>query len=167
LRKKKDGETPSLLQIEDVNYPIGRSDGEFEPLFALAISAKRYALFNLVPFEELFGRKPQTGEPELYPLLRKVSAHGTGQLTEPIDYKQGMAKPLNEKGKRRGSDGKLSGEPLSNRPSADQLLADVAFSGPIETISQTWKNAPSSTSTTGADLLIRAFRLLPRSRASA
>jgi hypothetical protein len=123
--KKKEGETPSLLQIEDVNFPIGKSDGKFEPLFALAISAKRYALFNLVPFEEVFGRTPQKGEPELYSLLRKVSAHGTGQLTEPANHQPITLKPEGEKGMRRDKNGKLVGEPLSNRPAADQLLADV------------------------------------------
>ena len=123
--KKGEGETPSLLQIEDVNYPGGKSGGEFEPLFALAISAKRYALFNLVSFETVFGRAPQKGEPANYPLLRKMSAHGTGQLTEPDGYQPITSKPPMEKGLRRGQDGKLTGKPLGNRAAADQLLTDV------------------------------------------
>jgi hypothetical protein len=56
----------SILQIEKINY---RLDSEtFEPLYCFAISAKRYALFNL-------DGKQLT--------LRKASAHGLGHLMEP------------------------------------------------------------------------------------
>jgi len=55
----------SILRLEDVNF----RDGEMEPLHALAISAKRYALFNL----ETQGR----------PIIRKASAHGLGHLMTP------------------------------------------------------------------------------------
>jgi hypothetical protein len=123
--KKNKGETASLLQIEKVNYPEGAIGGEFRPLFALAISAKRYALFNLASFEEAFGYAPKKGRPVTYPILRKLSAHGTGQLTEPDGYKPRMPKPPKEKGLRPGQDGKLTGKPLGNRAAADQLLADV------------------------------------------
>ena len=91
--KKRDNETPALLQIEDVNFAPGQSRGEFLPLLAIAISAKRYALFNLLPFEEVFGRQPEKGEPAYYPVLRKISAHGTGQIKEPKDFEPLTLKP--------------------------------------------------------------------------
>ncbi|AMG75461.1 hypothetical protein [Sphingopyxis granuli] len=59
----------SILKIEDVNYSL--ETGELEPLFCLAISSKRYALFNL------------NGERQ--PIMRKVSAHGLGHLMPPYD----------------------------------------------------------------------------------
>jgi hypothetical protein len=55
----------SILQLEDINY----RDGRLEPLFALAVSAKRYALFN----RDAEGR----------PIIRKASAHGLGHLMAP------------------------------------------------------------------------------------
>ena len=64
-------------------------------------------------------------EPTIYPLLRKMSAHGTGQLTEPDSYVPITPKPPIEKGLRPGKEGKLTGKPLGNRAAADQLLADV------------------------------------------
>ena len=54
----------SILKIEDVNYDID-DHHRIEPLFAYAISAKRYVLFNL----DDNGR----------PVIRKASAHGLGQ----------------------------------------------------------------------------------------
>jgi hypothetical protein len=57
----------SILQIEKINY--GLESEEFEALYCFAISAKRYALFNL----------DATGNP----ILRKASAHGLGHLIEP------------------------------------------------------------------------------------
>src|SRR5215216_4973922 len=61
----------SLFKIEDANYRIenGKLTDEIEPLYVLAVSAKRYALFNL----DKRGR----------PLLRKISAHGLGHLLPP------------------------------------------------------------------------------------
>lgn len=58
----------SILQMEDVNYAADGS-GRLEPLFAFAISAKRYALFNI----DAQGR----------PVIRKASAHGLGHLMAP------------------------------------------------------------------------------------
>ena len=130
----KKAETASLLQIEDVNLPTNTDSGEFEPLYALAISAKRYALFNLAPFETTFGRARRKGEPASYPLLRKMSAHGTGQLTEPDGYVPITPKPPMEKGLRPGKDGKLTGKSLGNRAAADQLLADVWRQAIIATV---------------------------------
>lgn len=57
----------SILQMEDVNY--GPGTRESAPLYAFAISAKRYALFNL----DAKGR----------PVIRKASAHGLGHLMAP------------------------------------------------------------------------------------
>jgi hypothetical protein len=56
----------SILKIEDTNY---NSAGEIEPLFCFAISAKRYALFNL--------------DKNNSPVLRKASAHGIGAFLPP------------------------------------------------------------------------------------
>lgn len=57
----------SILKIEDVNGSL--EHGLPRPLFCLAISSKRYALFNL----DASGR----------PVMRKVSAHGLGHLLPP------------------------------------------------------------------------------------
>lgn len=58
----------SILKSEAVNFGLnGNSD--LEPLYCYAISAKRYALFNLDD-----GGKP---------ILRKASAHGLGHLRAP------------------------------------------------------------------------------------
>jgi len=56
----------SILKIEDLNHGIG-SDRP-EPLYCFAISAKRYALFNLSRGDR--------------PILRKASAHGLGHLLD-------------------------------------------------------------------------------------
>ena len=61
-------EKAPLLKLEDANFSVDRRD-EVEPLYAFAISAKRYALFNL----DERGR----------PVLRKASAHGLGHLISP------------------------------------------------------------------------------------
>ena len=58
----------SILKSEDVNF--GLSDGkDLEPLYCFAISAKRYALYNL----------DNNGKP----IIRKASAHGLGHLRPP------------------------------------------------------------------------------------
>lgn len=57
----------SILKIEDVNASLATDKPE--PLHCLAISSKRYALFNLAA----------NGKP----ILRKVSAHGLGHLLPP------------------------------------------------------------------------------------
>ena len=59
----------SILKIEDVNFNL--SDRSIhEPLFVWAISAKRYALFNIANKQ---------------PVIRKASAHGLGHLQAPYD----------------------------------------------------------------------------------
>ena len=123
--KKREGETPSLLQIEDVNYPAGRAAGSLSRFSRWPFQRSAMPCLTSSPFETVFGRAPQKGEPANYPLLRKMSAHGTGQLTEPDGYEPITSKPPMEKGLRRGQDGKLTGNPLSNRAAADQLLTDV------------------------------------------
>jgi hypothetical protein len=66
-----------LFKLEDANYRIedGKLTNQLEPLYAYAISAKRYALFNI----DERGR----------PVLRKVSAHGLGHFRPP--YEEGQA----------------------------------------------------------------------------
>jgi hypothetical protein len=71
LTPYSDGEP--LFALEDVNYKLrddtsGKVDKNiFEPLYCLAISAKRYVLFNIV--------NNQT-------LIRKISGHGLGGLRQ-------------------------------------------------------------------------------------
>lgn len=60
----------SILKSEAVNFALGDSD-TLAPLYCFAISAKRYALYNL----DCDGK----------PILRKASAHGLGHLRAPYD----------------------------------------------------------------------------------
>lgn len=60
-------EKGSLLRLEDANFAVGGKAPE--PLHALAISAKRYALFNLSKCGKI--------------IIRKASAHGLGHLLAP------------------------------------------------------------------------------------
>jgi hypothetical protein len=60
----------SILKIEDVNFSIADKTIR-EPLFCWAISAKRYALFNVAS--------------DGAPIIRKASAHGLGHLKAPYD----------------------------------------------------------------------------------
>ncbi len=62
-----------LLKIEEVNYAPDRKTGPrgLTPLYCYAVSAKRYALFNLDERDR--------------PILRKASAHGLGHLMAPTD----------------------------------------------------------------------------------
>jgi hypothetical protein len=81
----------SILKLEDVNFGI--KSKSLEQLYVYAISAKRYALFNL----DADGR----------PVLRKASAHGLGHLIDPYrddDAPEHLPKPqvpLRELGVRR------------------------------------------------------------------
>ena len=81
----------SILKIEDIN---GDKDGNsLEPLYCFAISAKRYALFNI--------------DKDGKPVLRKASAHGLGHLMEPYSESEASAElpkpqfPLHEIGVKR------------------------------------------------------------------
>jgi hypothetical protein len=81
----------SILQIEDINHGI--DSNRLEPLYCIAISAKRYSLFNLDS-----NRKP---------IIRKASAHGMGHLIEPYSEENAPPNllkpkiPLSEIGVRR------------------------------------------------------------------
>ena len=59
----------SILQVEKVNTAL--DDSGPEPLYCWAISAKRYALFNIAD--------------DRTPIMRKISAHGLGHLLAPYD----------------------------------------------------------------------------------
>ncbi len=61
----------SILQLEKVNFPPGRhkEPDALRPVNCLAISAKRYVLFD----------RDETGEP----VIRKASRHGLGHLIAP------------------------------------------------------------------------------------
>ncbi|MEP7348344.1 MAG: hypothetical protein ABI668_00145 [Sphingorhabdus sp.] len=59
----------SILKIEPENHAL--ETGNPEPLYCWAVSAKRYALFNL--------------DSDDAPIMRKVSAHGLGHLRPPFD----------------------------------------------------------------------------------
>ena len=139
--EKPDPENPlSILQKEKVNWEPGQK-GVQKPLYCIALAAKRYALFNWVPFkdvwdsatefervhlkrfvEECLGGK----EPELYPLFRKISAHGTGGLKQPNDYEHAMPAPSGElKWRKRDQYGKFEGELLAANPLAEEMLRDV------------------------------------------
>ena len=59
----------SILKIEKVNYSLENPKIR-RPLFVWAVSAKRYALFNI-----------ENGQP----VIRKASAHGLGHLQAPYD----------------------------------------------------------------------------------
>jgi len=70
---------PHLLELEDINYRLidGNTTGEPEPLYGLAISPKRYVLFNL--------------RADGVPVIRKGSAHGLGHLLEPYNERDAPA----------------------------------------------------------------------------
>ncbi|WP_417494470.1 hypothetical protein [Maricaulis sp.] len=72
----------SILQMEDVNYAADET-GRLEPLYAYAVSSKRYALFNT--------------DAEGRPVIRKASAHGLGHLVAPYgenDPASGVPDPV-------------------------------------------------------------------------
>jgi len=61
-----------LFKVEDQNYRLENGQllaGQHEPLYAIAISAKRYVLFNIGPDGK--------------PIIRKALAHGLGHLLPP------------------------------------------------------------------------------------
>jgi hypothetical protein len=64
-----------LLKVEDVNFGLDeqRSGDRLADLLCLAISAKRYVLFNL--------------DADQTPIIRKASAHGLGHLLPPYEDK--------------------------------------------------------------------------------
>ena len=75
------GDRAPILRIEDMNMPQSKDEGDrLQPLCGLAISAKRYALYNRVPNSD-GGRKKSHRV-----AIRKISAHGTGLIAQPDDY---------------------------------------------------------------------------------
>ena len=58
----------SMLKVEDANFSLDDEEAQ-KPLYCFAISAKRYALFNL--------------DADGTPIIRKASAHGLGHLRAP------------------------------------------------------------------------------------
>lgn len=84
-----------LFKVEDANYGLidGKIGDEIAPLFCLAVSAKRYVLFNL--------------DVQRRPVLRKASAHGLGHLRPPYAEDAALASipppsvPLRELGVER------------------------------------------------------------------
>ena len=66
------GEQASILQLENVNFPVGEAGDleKLEPVNCLTISAKRYVLFN---------------REDDRVLIRKASGHGLGHLIAPYD----------------------------------------------------------------------------------
>jgi len=61
-----------ILKVEDVNFDI-ENTRVLRPLYCWAVSAKRYALFNL--------------DGDNIPIIRKASGHGLGHLREPYTAK--------------------------------------------------------------------------------
>ncbi len=67
LRARSEEGPVSILEMEDQNFSTEKGkQEELEPLFCFAISAKRYALFNL--------------DGDGQPIIRKASAHGLGHF---------------------------------------------------------------------------------------
>lgn len=71
-----------LLKIEDVNYV----DDKLEPLFVLAVSSKRYALYNK-------RWKEETGQWHDGIRLRKCTNHGLGSYINPPEYRSKLPVP--------------------------------------------------------------------------
>ena len=84
-----------LLKLEDVNFKLanGRPTKDTQPLYCFAVSAKRYALFNLNADGQIS--------------IRKASAHGLGHLLPPYQEAEAPASipapamPLEEIGVER------------------------------------------------------------------
>ena len=116
-------EPGAILKIEDANYRIG--SGQLEALYCLAISAKRYVLFNL----------DEKGKP----ILRKASAHGLGHLMAPYPDSEVLADlpgpviPLSAIGVRRWQHDlwiKIIEAALAGKPNQVSLDWHPAFQKP-------------------------------------
>lgn len=140
--KDDDGKSLSILNYEDANKHYDKRRELQEPLYCIAVSAKRYVLYNLIDFEgavknatpferehlNTFIADCLDGEPpEFYPLFRKVSAHGTGFISQPVNYKISMPKPEFEARRKRDRKGKPTGKgkALTSNARADEMLGDV------------------------------------------
>ena len=142
VKDDDEGKLLSILNYEDANKHYDKRQERQEPLYCIAVSAKRYVLYNPADFEG--GIKNATpfelehlnrfiadcldGEtPKFYPLFRKVSAHGTGFISQPADYKISMPKPEFEAKRERDEKGKPTGKgkALTSNARADEMLGDV------------------------------------------
>jgi DNA polymerase elongation subunit (family B) len=97
------GKEEAVFSIEDINYDFTNEDGLFKivkpkvlkPLYILSISAKRYAMANIVKadgseyadIEEMQtdrdNKKLSFADRHPVVILRKVSSHGLGQISAP------------------------------------------------------------------------------------
>ncbi len=84
-----DGEP--FLKIEDENYE--RKKKTPKPLYCVAVSAKRYAIYNIID-----GADTGLGRYD----IRKFSAHGMPDITEPKDYQPVPPDPADSDWKRDG-----------------------------------------------------------------
>jgi DNA polymerase elongation subunit (family B) len=88
------GKEPEVFATEDVNFAFTNKDGRFKivkpkqmkPLYILSISAKRYAMANIVrpdgsDYDSL--AEMHADWRNAIVILRKVSAHGLGPITAP------------------------------------------------------------------------------------
>ena len=78
------GEDKPILQLEKVNFPPGKRDDlkALDPPFCLAVSAKRYVLFN---------------RQKDWVAIRKASGHGLGHLMAPYDEPPGERRKRTER----------------------------------------------------------------------
>ena len=91
-----DGEL--FLKIEDQNYRP--KTGELRPLYCVAVSAKRYALYNVMAGQD--ERAPGSSANLGRYHIRKFSAHGLPDITEPKDYKPVAPDPIDDEWEREG-----------------------------------------------------------------
>ena len=115
------GEDRSILQLEKVNFPVGKEGklDALDPPQCLAVSAKRYVLFN----------RRDGGM-----VIRKASGHGLGHLMAPYD------EPAAERRKRierigvpfgRRTYGRKSFAPLtSDQPDQTRFMEMPGFDAP-------------------------------------
>lgn len=115
-----------LFKIEDENKRpvVGQTSEILEPLFCYAISAKRYALFNL----------DRQGKP----IIRKASRHGLGHLLPPYQdnsVPDGFPPPATElEDLRRWQHDlwyRIVGAVLADRDGSTNPAAHVAFDRPV------------------------------------
>ena len=114
--KQPDGtfEEDAVFAIEDVNYELDANcrpvkPRKLKPLYILSISAKRYALANIVnkdgsEYEELEVLYKDRANAVV--ILRKVSSHGLGHITAP-SYKPEGAQPHKAVPHKKDKDGNL------------------------------------------------------------
>jgi hypothetical protein len=90
-----------LLKIEDENYREGKEAFGYEPLHCYAVSPKRYVLCNKLSYHEavrakyvqpidkverVVAGKGEVADDQQLIVIRKFSAHGTGEISQPDNY---------------------------------------------------------------------------------